>query len=537
MTDGRTPPPQPIAAVPAAQPTRAEIATGPAPATRAVLALILATLVARVVFGLSLGLGVDESYTVATSRHPQLSTFDHPPLAWWLAWGSAKLFATESALALRLPFILLFALTTWLMYRLTAFLFGERAGFWAAATLNLAPVIAWTSATWIVPDGPLNAALVAGAYAASVAMLGTRSQAPLWWLAAGACGGLALLSKFHGVFLFAGVGLVLLTCRKHRGWLLTPWPYAGALVAAAVFLPVIVWNAQHAWVSFAFQGGRAAGRAIDPLGPIVALGGQALYLLPWLWLPLVACLGRALVAGPANDRSWMMACLAIGPIMVFTAVGLTGTRVLPHWAAPGYLMLFPLLGAEVVAAIEKGSRHVRTWLIACAASLVALLAAVVAISLLPWPTIAGPGGKAIPYPLQESLDWTALKRELEARGLANRPHLFVAAMRWHEAGKIDYALGGRLPVLCLCRDPRGYGVLTQPETHLGDTALIIGRNLPPDRVRTAYAIYFRSIEPMPPIAIAHAGKPVFELSVYMAREFRASAERPSLLDPLSLRGR
>jgi 4-amino-4-deoxy-L-arabinose transferase-like glycosyltransferase len=489
-----------------------------------------------VVFGLGLGLGVDESYTVATSRQLQLSTFDHPPLAWWLAWGSAKLFATESALALRLPFILLFALTTWLMYRLTALLFGERAGFWAAATLNLAPVIAWTSGTWIVPDGPLNAALVAGAYAASVAMLGARSQAPLWWLAAGACGGLALLSKFHGAFLFAGVGLVLLTSPKHRGWLLTPWPYAGVLVAGVMFLPVIVWNAQHAWVSFAFQGGRAGMQAFAPLGPFLALAGNALYLLPWLWLPLIACLVRALVAGPASDRGWMMACLAVGPILVFTAVGLNGTRVLPHWAAPGYLMLFPLLGAEVAAGIDKGSRRVRYWLIGCAASLIVLLAAVVAMSVLPWPTIAWPGARAIPYPLQESLDWSGLERELEARGLADEPHLFVAATRWHEAGKIDYAIGGRWPVLCLCRDPRGYGVLTEPERHLGETALIIGRNLTVDRIAATYGSYFRSIEPMPPIAIVHAGKRVFELSVYVAREFRASAEQPNLIDPLSLRG-
>src|SRR5215470_10153947 len=135
------------------------------PTTRAVLLLIAATFVARMVFGFSLGLGIDESYTVATGRHPQLSTFDHPPAAWWLAWVASRLFATERALALRLPFILLFALTTWLTYRLTAFLFDERAGFWAAATLNLAPVLAWTSGTWILPDGPLDAALMAGSYA------------------------------------------------------------------------------------------------------------------------------------------------------------------------------------------------------------------------------------------------------------------------------------------------------------------------------------------------------------------------------------
>ncbi len=55
----------------------------------------------------------------------------------------------------RLPFILLFAGTTWLMYRLTARLFGEPAGLWAAVLLNLSLVFSITSGGWVLPDGPL----------------------------------------------------------------------------------------------------------------------------------------------------------------------------------------------------------------------------------------------------------------------------------------------------------------------------------------------------------------------------------------------
>ena len=506
-------------------------------ARSAVLILIAATLVGRLLFGFCLGLGIDESYTVATGRHPQLSTFDHPPAAWWLAWSAGRLFATETALVLRLPFILLFAVTTWLTYRLTACLFDERAGFWAAATLNLAPVIAWTSGTWIVPDGPLNAALMAATYATANAVFGPRRTAPLWWLAAGGCGGLSLLSKFHGILLFAGVAIFLLTCRAHRRWLLTPWPYGAVVVAALMFLPVVVWNEQHGWVSFAFQGGRARLQGISPLGPLTALGGQALYLLPWLWLPLVACFVKAIAAGPADDRRWLMACLAIGPILGFSAIALMGGRVLPHWAAPGYLMLFPLLGAALARRMESRDRIAQGWLIVTAGSLASVLAFVMLMSQFPWPTMVGPGGKALPNPFLESLDWKDLKTEIEARGLANKPDLFVAATRWHEAGKIDYALGGRLPVLCLCHDPRGYGVLTRPTAHLGDTALIIGRNLPPERVANTYGAYFENIEQMRPITIAHAGAPVFELSVYLGHGLRAPNESPSLLDPLLLERR
>src|SRR5262249_43818327 len=143
--------------------------------------------------------------------------------------------------------------------------------------------------------------------------------------------------------------------------------------------------------------------------------------------------------------------------------------------------------------------------------------------------------KVVPYPLLETLDWKDLKTAIEARGLANKPNLIVAATRWHEAGKIDYALGGRLPVLCLCRDPRGYGVLTRPWEHLGETALIIGANLPPQRVATTYGAYFDRIEEMRPIAITHAGKPASELFVYVGHALRVPSETPTLLDPWSLR--
>lgn len=77
----------------------------------------------------------------------------------------------------------------------------------------------------------------------------------------------------------------------------------------------------------------------------------------------------------------------------------------------------------------------------------------------------------------------------------------------------------------------------RPETHLGESALIVGHNLSPERIQTVCGAYFDSIEQMPPIVINHAGKPAFELSVFLGRALRASSETPSLLDPLSLRKR
>ena len=46
---------------------------------RFALTILAGFLVARLAFAFSLGLGVDESYTIAISRRLSLSYFDHPP--------------------------------------------------------------------------------------------------------------------------------------------------------------------------------------------------------------------------------------------------------------------------------------------------------------------------------------------------------------------------------------------------------------------------------------------------------------------------
>ena len=140
-------------------------------AERAVLLLILSTSVLRIVWAWGVGLGVDESYMVAAGRTLRLGYFDHPPASWWLSWGAAHLFRTEAPVAVRLPFVLLFALSTWLTYLLGRDVGGPRAGLWAAVALNLSPVFSVTSGAWVLPDGPLNAALLGAALVLLVVIL------------------------------------------------------------------------------------------------------------------------------------------------------------------------------------------------------------------------------------------------------------------------------------------------------------------------------------------------------------------------------
>jgi 4-amino-4-deoxy-L-arabinose transferase-like glycosyltransferase len=483
----------------------------------AVAVLIVAGLAARLLFAAALGLGIDESYMVAAGRHLQLSYFDHPPLAWWLAWAAAHLAKSEAPIVVRLPFILLFVLTTWLMYRLTALLFDRRAGLWAAIVLNLAPVLGVTSASWVLPDGPLYAALLGAALCLAAAQAATGRAAWGWWLGAGIGAGLALLSKYSAALSMLGAFAFLLSEPGARRWLARPHPYVAGVVALLMFVPVLMWNARHGWVSFHFQMGRAGGR-FATFGPLMALGGAALYFLPWIWLPLVHCGFQALRRGPADAKGWLCLCLAAPPIAFFTTVALW-SRVLPHWAAPGYLLLVPLLGATLER-WRRAGRPVRGWLAATAAVVLFVTGLVASAARFDWLPRAASIAALGKDPLVAVVDWTSLDAELGARGLLDRPRLVVAAIRWLDAGKIDYALGGRVPVLCLGPDPRQYGLTAPLADYAGDDVLIVapGRSLV--EIEARFGGLFTAIRPLPPAAIRDAGRVVANLPLFIGRRLR-----------------
>jgi 4-amino-4-deoxy-L-arabinose transferase-like glycosyltransferase len=469
--------------------------------------LIAGTTLIRLAFAATTGLGMDESYMVTAGRVFCLGYFDHPPASWWLSWGAAHLFGTEAPWAVRLPFILLFAISQFLLWRITRVIADQRAAYWAVVALNLSPVFGVTTGSWVLPDGPLDAALLGAALCLLHALPATTwRRAWGWWGAAGLCAGLALFSKYSAVLTIGGAFLYLLTSRPHRRWLARPEPYVAAVLALAVFSPVLIWNATHGWASFAFQGDRAAGLRFRPLMPIQVLGGEALFVLPWVWLPMMILFVRGFrQAWPERLLVWLAAL----PIVAFALISAwSSQRILYHWAAPGYLMLFPLLGRAIA------ERTCVAWVRRVVAGSVVLLLTSMAViaTQIQFDWLGGALATVMHEdPTAEGLDWTSLRHDLTERGMLPTGTV-VGVLNWRDAGKIGYALGPGATTLCLCTDSRQFGFAHPLRDFAGQTLLLLVPDPAQHGIEEAKC-WFRTREILPSASVRLDGRVLRTITV------------------------
>ncbi|MDG2055606.1 MAG: alpha/beta fold hydrolase [Phycisphaerales bacterium] len=478
----------------------------------------------RILTGAMVGLGIDESYAVSTSRHFSLSYFDHPPISFWLSGASMYLFGSEAAAVVRLPFIVLFAMSTVAIFLLTRHLFGAWAGAWAALLLNCSAVFSMSSGGWVLPDGPLIFFLLMSALCMAVVILPKQQLSQIaiwgWWIAAGIFLGFAMLSKYHAVLFGAGALLFVVSSPAHRRWLRHPAPYVGVAIALLMFMPVVLWNIQNEGASFAYQGGRAANQGIRPDRLMTNILGQMAFILPWIWVPLIGMLWLGLRAGVRHPQKWFCVCLAIIPILLFTSVSVWGSRALPHWQAPGYLFLLPILGAWATLKIAGFDRGVIYWLrFSVAAILLVMIGLAVHAKTGLFVKIA-PFIFAEKDPTVDVLDWTQLANVLDEQGYLDRDDLFIVAPYWIDAGKIDYALRGRVPVLVFHPHPKHFLYRYDQKDFLGKDAVLIGLQDNMHDADTRLGPYFESLGSARTLPLNRSGQHVLDLTIIDAQRYQ-----------------
>ena len=499
---------------------------------RTLWGLIAVTALIRLAWAASLGPGMDEAYHYLFVVHRDWSYFDHPPmLAVVEAAGVALSGGAISTFALRLGFIALFAGSTWLMARLTARCFCDRAGVYAAFALNVTAYHTAASSTFALPDGPLLFFWLLTLNALASAL--DSPDRIRGWAWVGLAWGGAMLSKYHAVFLPAGALLYLLAEPSARRVLLKPGPYLAAAIGLVVFSPVLAWNASHGWASFAFQGGRAMARiGFRPDTLAAAIGGQAAYLFPWIWAMLVVLLirrGRDFYRGASVVERFLL-CQAAAPLAAFTAVACI-RPVLPHWTLVGYLSLFPLLGRSWEARYSAAPARMRRRLTVVAAVPLAIMALMVAEYRTGMLQRVGLTAKV--DPTVDLYGWDQVAAELGRRGLLDAPDTFLFTRNWFTSGQLAFATrASGVPVLCYNhKDARSFAFWSRPEDWVGRDGILVSVNdvgYEPE----CYGRFFERIEPIGRFEVTRGGGVVRQVRLFRCvRQVVAFPFRPGEPDP------
>lgn len=486
--------------------------------TRNVLLLIVVTTLLRLGWAAALEPSNDESYHWLYAVHPALSYFDHPPMTMWVERvGLTACGGWVHPLSLRLGFVLLFAGSTWVLFRWAADLFGDRAGWWAALLLNLSGYHTAFGGCFALPDSPFLFFALLTFWKATDAVRKDKQPGSLlrWaWVGVGFAG--AMLSKYHAVLLPAGVVAFALVTPGKRNLLWRPGPYLAVAMGLLAFAPVVIWNGQHEWASFRFQGGRASTAGAIPFlheGPLKWLGGPILYLLPWVWFWLVV----ELVRGLRRFRSQrevprILLCLAATPLFFFLLISGFSRSVLLHWPLVGFLPLFPLAGRLFTGLEFQFPRAARVfpplW-----AGIVLLLAGLVVVQTRYGVITFPPKAKD---PTADISGWASVADELDRRGLLSEPDTFLFTNLWYDSGQLAFATRGRVPVACYhSLDARGFAFWSKPTDYVGKTGFyVVADEWSEEATRTEYAAFFQSMTLEAEFTMTRGGNPFRPVRVY-----------------------
>ena len=433
------------------------------------LALLAALAVLRLAAAGAIPLTEDEAYYRLWAQAPRFGYYDHPPMVAWWIWAGVHI-AGDTALGVRL-----LPVASSLVCSLLVFDLGQRlprragsqgAGLLAAMLYN-ATITVGAGALLATPDVPASLFWVLTLWAMARAW-----EQPLFWLCAGVAAGMACLSKYSALFLAPGAVLWLALTKDGRRALTTPWPWLAAAVAAAVFAPNVLWNADHRWLTFARQFGRVEAHRLQPryLGELLAAQFALLN-------PLVAVLAGAgaVRAWKTRDGIGLMALLTSLPFVAYLLIHSLHDRVQAHWPAP----LYPAaaLLAALAAADAQGWR-------ARLARLAPLGLAVTAIAL---------GYVSLPRSLLQKGDpadvlrgWPQLAEQVQGVGEAHGA-AWIGTLSYGVDGLLQAQPGWRAPAVQLNERDR-YADLPAASADLSKPGLVVDleRRVDPARLKACF---------------------------------------------------
>jgi len=400
---------------------------------------IAVVLAARLIY-LALGrieLSEDEAYQWLWSKHLALSYFSKPPLIACTQWLGTHLFG-DNKFGVRFFSPVCAASGSVVALRFFARHVSACAGFWLIAIVNVTPLLAIGS-TLMTVDPLLvlfwTLAMFAGWRAAQ------PDGATRHWALVGLWMGLAFLSKYTALLQWLCWTMFFVLWKPARVHLRRPGPYVAVLINLLCALPVIVWNAQHDWVTTAHVANNASldeTWAFDWRAPLEFWAGAAGALHPIFFIAMIWAAVAFWNRAEAAPLLRFFFCMG-APLFLVYALYTIHSRVQLNWIAASVI---PLLCVTVIYWEQRyrdGARHLRAWL-----TIAMLLGAAAVVLLHETDLVKKVAGQYLPPkidPLRRVRGWEQMakivSRERE-KLLAEGKPVFVIGSHYGTTGLLSF---------------------------------------------------------------------------------------------------
>ncbi|MFT3789598.1 MAG: glycosyltransferase family 39 protein [Rudaea sp.] len=258
-----------------------------------------------------------------------------------------------------------------------------------------------------------------------------------WWLAIGAMVGLGMMTKYTAAFFAAGLvaGVVLTPLRAD---LRSKWLWCGVALALLIFLPNLIWQYRHDFVTLDML--RQIHARDVRIGRADGFLGQQFYIAtnPFsvpLWL-----LGLCSVFARGHGGRWrILGWMALVPLAIFVAAQGRG-----YYAAPLYPMLIAAGAIQLQILVER-LRSMKwqraAWIASFAIVLSGALALRVCLPLVPVNSPAWARVNELNGDFREQFGWPELAREVarirDGLTAEERAQTGIWASNYGEAGALD----------------------------------------------------------------------------------------------------
>ncbi len=517
--------------------------------------LLAISTIVRTVLAAWLEFGNDEVYYWTYALYPDWSHFDHPPMVGWAIQLFSLNLLLDNELFIRLASVVFMTANTYIIFRIGKEIKDARAGLYAALLFTASIYAFVITGIFILPDTPLMLFWLLAAWMA-IKCLKVKvpepyegptdsktvlryfdklsTQQPKFLLLFGLFAGLAMLSKYSGIFLWVGMGLFILFFNRKQ--LRNPYLYLALLISAICCIPILYWNIQNDFISFRFHGERVGSGAINFSTFETELAGEFFYNNPVIFvlsiIAVIAAAKQSLQVDKSVQR--LILCISLPMIVVFWAFSLT-RPTLPHWNAPAYVMLILLTSIWLRDRNSDFEQLPHSITAAIAVLLLTLVIGVAEIKtgFIPLDKHTKPEMLGRDDFTLDMYGWRQLgkkfadfREEKIEEGLMQAEDGIVAN-QWFPLAHLDYYVARPLDMRAMA--------LGQPEYihkylwinkkrkgfHLGENYWFLTDSRYYKDPKTTYRWYFKDIELVGTIEIERCGKPAKNVFVYICKKLKS----------------